>query len=186
MNKLNKLIAVLLLVSLLILAACTKATNTGVDNTLTKDNTAENTVAEDIATESTGVQTKVAENIGNGMEMTVYKSQSCGCCSSYIEELKENGFSVKVESVSDVSPIKDKFNIPLDKRSCHTAIIGDYFVEGHVPMEALKKLLTEKPDVDGIGLPEMQSGSPGMPGIKTDDFEVYALKDGEVSEFVKI
>ena len=70
--------------------------------------------------------------------------------------------------------------------SCHTAIFGDYFVEGHVPIEAVNKLLEEKPDIDGIALPEMPSGSPGMPGPKLEPFKIYSIKDGQASEFLSL
>jgi len=71
-------------------------------------------------------------------------------------------------------------------QSCHTTEIGDYFVEGHVPIEAIDKLLAEKPDIDGITLPDMPAGSPGMPGVKREEFVIYSLKDGESSEFMRI
>ncbi len=68
--------------------------------------------------------------------------------------------------------------------SCHTAVIADYFVEGHVPIEAVEKLLSEKPDVDGIALPGMPQGSLGMSGQKTAAFRIYALSAGTASEFM--
>ena len=71
--------------------------------------------------------------------------------------------------------------------SCHTTVIGEYFVEGHVPVEAIEKLLAEKPDVAGIGMPGMPSGSPGMPGAKQGQFIIYSInKDGTINEFMRI
>jgi hypothetical protein len=70
--------------------------------------------------------------------------------------------------------------------SCHTLIIEDYFVEGHIPIEAIEKLLAEQPDIDGITLPDMPSGSPGMPGVKKGDFVIYSVKGGKTSEFMRI
>ncbi len=118
----------------------------------------------------------------------VYKSQSCGCCSGYISELEKNGFNVEIEAVSSdkLNSIKESHNIPKDMQSCHTVIIGNYFIEGHVPLEAVNKLLTEKPDVDGITLPGMDSGTPGMPGQKTGEWIIYSLKDGKSTEFMRI
>ena len=71
--------------------------------------------------------------------------------------------------------------------SCHTVVIGDYFIEGHIPLEAVEKLLVEKPDIKGIAMPGMPSGSPGMPGAKKGDFVIYAVNnDGTTEEFMRI
>jgi hypothetical protein len=70
--------------------------------------------------------------------------------------------------------------------SCHTTVIDGYFVEGHVPFEAIEKLLAERPDIDGIALPDMPAGSPGMPGRKSGPFDIYQVKDGQYSLFVSI
>ncbi len=85
-----------------------------------------------------------------------------------------------------MSSIKRRLQISRNMESCHTAVIGDYFVEGHLPVEAVAKLLAEKPAIDGIALPGMPSGSPGMPGPKTAAFKIYALSDGKTSEFMTI
>ena len=69
-------------------------------------------------------------------------------------------------------------------KSCHTAIVETYFVEGHIPVEAIKKLITEKPNIDGIALPGMPAGSPGMPGENAKPIKIYAISDGVVSEFM--
>ena len=83
-----------------------------------------------------------------------------------------------------MSSIRKARQIPENMSSCHTAIIEDYFVEGHVPIVAIKKLLKEKLNIDGIALPGMPAGSPGMPGEKAEAFKIYALSDGVVSEFM--
>lgn len=121
-----------------------------------------------------------------GRTATMYKSPTCGCCVGYTGFLKEDGYSVNIEETSDMDSVKQTYNIPSSMQSCHTSIIGDYFVEGHIPLEIIDKLLAEKPDLDGIALPGMPSGSPGMPGLKTEEFIIYGLKDGEVSEFARI
>ncbi len=115
----------------------------------------------------------------------VYKSLTCGCCEGFISELK-NDFDVEIKIMDDISSIKDKYNIPLDMQSCHTTIIGDYFIEGHVPMEAINELLETMPDVEGIILPGMPAGAPGMSGTKKEPFKIYSLKDGVTSEFLEI
>ena len=115
----------------------------------------------------------------------VYKSATCGCCEGFISELQRD-FNVEVKVMEDISSIKDEYNIPLDMQSCHTTLIGDYFIEGHVPMEAINELLETMPDVEGIILPGMPAGSPGMSGTKREPFKIYFLNDGITSEFLEI
>ena len=119
-------------------------------------------------------------------EAVVYKSPTCGCCVGWIPHLEGEGFNVKTIMTQNLNPVKLEHNIPRSMWSCHTAIIGDYFVEGHIPMEAINKLLTENPDIDGIALPGMPAGSPGMPGIKQGTWTIYAIKDGEISTFMEV
>ena len=120
------------------------------------------------------------------IKVVVFKSPNCECCGVYQDYLREKSFQVEKTYLADMSSIKRRFQIPQNMESCHTAVIGDYFVEGHVPIEAVEKLLAEKPDVDGIALPGMPSGSPGMPGQQTETFKIYALSDGKTSEFMNI
>jgi hypothetical protein len=116
----------------------------------------------------------------------VYKSASCGCCNVYQNYLMNMGFKTRAQLVSD-SSIKTKYNIPYSLQSCHTTLIGDYFIEGHVPVEVIEKLLAEKPDIAGIALPGMPSGSPGMPGTKTELWRIYSIgHDGTYGEFMVI
>lgn len=121
-----------------------------------------------------------------GIEAIAYKSLSCGCCGNYFPFLKQKGFEVNVISVNDISEIKEEYGIPAGMESCHTVIIEGYFIEGHVPLEAIDKLLEERPDIDGITLPNMPSGAPGMPGQKSGEFVIFQIKDGESSEFMRI
>lgn len=86
--------------------------------------------------------------------------------------------------MSDTSPTRQQNGIPEEYGSCHTAIIDGYAVEGHVPVEAIIKLLTDKPEIDGIALPEMPDGAPGMEGFQTRPYTIYALSDGKASEFL--
>ena len=117
-----------------------------------------------------------------------YKSITCGCCDVNANYLKsKGGLDIRVSAKTDISDIKAKYGVPSELQSCHTAIIGDYFVEGHMPLEAIDKLLAEKPDIKGIALPGMPAGSPGMPGQKSRDFVIYAVNnDGTSSEFMRI
>jgi len=116
----------------------------------------------------------------------IYKSPSCGCCLEHSAYLDSNGFDPRINLVSDMHEIKERYHIPRNMESCHTAIMDGYFVEGHMPMEAIDKLLSERPDIDGIALPNMPAGSPGMPGIKNREWVIYAIKDGKASEFMRI
>lgn len=83
--------------------------------------------------------------------------------------------------MEDMTSIKQTYQIPQNMISCHTGIIEDYFVEGHVPVKAIEKMVEEKPAIDGIALPGMPQGSPGMPGTQTEPFKIYALFDGKKS-----
>ncbi|MFQ5981691.1 MAG: DUF411 domain-containing protein [Candidatus Heimdallarchaeota archaeon] len=115
----------------------------------------------------------------NKIAATLYSSPTCGCCHNYAAYLEELNFTVNFIETETPEEIKDENNIPGDLRSCHTVIIGNYSVEGHVPIEAINKLLEETPDIDGIALPGMPSGSPGMSGDKVSTFEIIAFKEGE-------
>jgi len=121
-------------------------------------------------------------------EITIYKSLSCGCCGLYANYFESRGNKdVKVIDMEDLSAIKKEYGVPLDLESCHMTVVGNYFVEGHVPLEAIDKLLSERPDIAGIAMPGMPSGSPGMPGQKYGEFIVYSVnKDGSYSEFMGI
>ena len=118
---------------------------------------------------------------------TVFKSQSCGCCGLYIRYLGQQDLTVETVDVPDMTVVKNQQSIPSSMQSCHTTTIGNYFVEGHIPIEAIEKLMTEKPNIKGIALPDMPSGSPGMPGSKQGPFIIYALgNDGSVGEFMRM
>src|SRR3989338_4994395 len=97
-------------------------------------------------------QKNSADPFFKGVPVEVFYSEACGCCVNYIGYLRDSGFNVKATLMTDVKEIKDKLNIPGNLRSCHTTKVGDYFVEGHMPVEAIKKLLAEKPQIDGIAL----------------------------------
>ena len=117
---------------------------------------------------------------------TLYKAPNCTCCLKYAEYL-EKTTDAKIESkeVDDLAVIKEEYGIPKDVESCHTMDTESYFVEGHVPREAIGKMALEEPDIAGISLPGMPTGSPGMPGEKTEEFVIYAVKeDGSSHEFM--
>ncbi len=119
-------------------------------------------------------------------EMTLYKDPNCGCCSGYAEALRQVGIKVKVVETDNLADIKKGYGIESEMQSCHTIAYGDYFIEGHVPTEAVLQLIKTQPDIDGIGLPRMPSGAPGMPGPKYAPYEVFQMKDGKVKEYMTI
>lgn len=110
----------------------------------------------------------------NGIPVTLHKSPSCGCCGQYGDYLSQKGYSVDVQQTIDMKSVKENLGVPYELESCHTSEIDGYIVEGHVPEEAIAKLLTERPDIKGIGMAGMPSGSPGMPGPK-ETFEIYTI-----------
>ena len=118
--------------------------------------------------------------------MIVYKSPTCGCCKLWVEHMKNSGFKVSVVETEDLNPIKLEVGVPPGLGSCHTAKVGGYFVEGHVPASDVKRLLAEKPDALGIGVPGMPMGSPGME-VPSGDTQPYTVtqvnKDGSTSIF---
>ena len=128
------------------------------------------------------------ENINNADKIEIYKSLTCGCCDVYSKYFDGKVSSeVKIFDIQDSDKIKKQYGVPSGMESCHTTIIGDYFVEGHIPLEAVEKLLKEQPDIAGIAMPGMPSGAPGMPGAKNGDFVIYAVaRDGSFSEFMRI
>lgn len=99
--------------------------------------------------------------------------------------MEKNGYSFQVENVNNLSPIKEKYNIPMQLQSCHTAIVDGYIIEGHVPAAEVERLLTEKPDIAGIAVAGMPVGSPGMEteGVASQPFDVIAF-DQEGNTFV--
>ena len=135
---------------------------------------------------ATAVAVPAMDHIQTDEVMTVYASPTCGCCHEYIPYLEGHGLTVKTEVTEDVNSIKEEYGIPESAWSCHTAVIGDYYVEGHVPIEAVERLLEDEPNIDGIALPGMPAGSPGMDGEKVGPFEVVAIKDGQTKPYMSI
>ena len=104
---------------------------------------------------------KNQENI-NIPKVLSYRSESCSCCKKWVNHLRDNGLEVVDNIVENISEIKQQYNVPNNLRSCHSAKIGNYTIEGHVPIESINKLFKEKPSISGIAVPGMPHGSPGM------------------------
>lgn len=109
------------------------------------------------------------------VKATLFKNPQCTCCDKYAAYLRSNGFDVAVVTPPNMSAIKRKYGVREDLEGCHTTIVGDYAVEGHVPTAPIKRLLAERPPVKGISLPGMPAGSPGMSGSKEGSFEILAI-----------
>ncbi|WP_445503802.1 DUF411 domain-containing protein [Microvirga sp. G4-2] len=106
--------------------------------------------------------------------MTVTKDPSCGCCGAWVNHIRKAGFSIDVVESPEVNRLKVRLGVPQALASCHTAEIGGYVIEGHVPAEAIKRLLVEKPQGKGLAVPAMPVGSPGMEveGVENDTYDV--------------
>ena len=121
-------------------------------------------------------------------QMLVHKTPTCGCCEVWVERMRQAGFEVQTRDHNDLAPIKSRLGIPYGKGSCHTAEVGGYFVEGHVPAIDIKRLLAEKPDAKGLVVPGMPAGSPGMemPDGRTQPYTVELVgQDSNTSEFAR-
>ena len=119
--------------------------------------------------------------------VTLYKNPECGCCEGYVAYLRHYGFEVTSKATNDLAEISRKAGTPAELQGCHTAFLDDYVVDGHVPIEAIDKLLAEHPAVKGITLPGMPAGSPGMFGEKIGRLTIYAIgQDGKPGVFMML
>ena len=121
----------------------------------------------------------------------VYKTPTCGCCSKWVDHMRQAGFTVQAQDMShdELQAVKTKYAVPAAANSCHTARLGGYIVEGHIPADAVKKMLKERPRVVGIAVPGMPIGSPGMevPGARVQPYDVLSFdKAGATKVFQTI
>jgi len=107
-------------------------------------------------------------------EIVVSKDPTCGCCTGWVDHLRQAGFTAEVVETSEINRVKVRLGVPEDLASCHTAEIGGYVIEGHVPADAIKRLLAEKPAGKGLAVAGMPMGSPGMEmdGMAPETYEV--------------
>lgn len=118
----------------------------------------------------------------------VHKSPTCGCCGLWVEHLRQAGFPVEVRDQDNIHPIKERLGIPFGKGSCHTAQVDGYVIEGHVPVQDIKRLLAERPQARGLVLPGMPAGSPGMemPDGRVEAYTVELIAaDGSTRPFAQ-
>lgn len=117
----------------------------------------------------------------------VYKTPTCGCCNGWVDHMREAGFEVETRDMRDIMTVKRDAGVPGQLTSCHTSLIGEYVVEGHVPADQIKRLLAERPEVAGIAVPGMPIGSPGMEGPNARPYEVYSFThDGQSAVFGEV
>ncbi len=122
----------------------------------------------------------------NAPRVVVHKSESCGCCKVWVSHLAKAGFEVQVINADNLNSVKERVGIPYALGSCHTAEVEGYFVEGHVPVADIQRLLRERPDAKGLTVPGMPIGSPGMevPGGQVDPYDVLLVaKDGSTKVY---
>jgi hypothetical protein len=125
---------------------------------------------------------------GGGPTMTVYMSPTCGCCAKWVDHVKAAGFKTVVHEDEDMESVKDNLGVPRDMRSCHTAQVDRYLIEGHVPAEDITNLLARKPKAAGLAAPGMPASSPGMavPGQPHEPYDVLIFqRDGKSEVFAK-
>lgn len=125
-----------------------------------------------LVTASIGALTVTPAAAGDRPVIAVYMSPDCGCCGAWVEHLRKNSFNARVHDVADVTPYRKKFGVPQALGSCHTAVVGGYAIEGHVPAADIKRLLVERPKAKGLAVPAMPMGSPGMEGPRRDPYDV--------------
>ena len=127
-----------------------------------------------------GVHAAGATAAGSATQLvTLYKNPSCACCAEWADHLRENGFQVEIKQAGwDLMKIKSEHGVAPQLASCHTALVGDYVLEGHVPADVIRKLLSEQPQIRGLAVPGMPAGVPGMPdaGPDRDPYEILAIQ----------
>lgn len=107
--------------------------------------------------------------------LKVFKTPTCGCCAKWVEHMRQAGFAPDVQDLPNLAAVKQSTGVPGRLQSCHTALVGDYVIEGHVPADVVRDLLKKKPAVAGIAVPGMPMGSPGMEGPRKDAYRVIAF-----------
>lgn len=120
-----------------------------------------------------------ATQTGAAAQVEVWKSPNCGCCGDWIRHLQASGFQVKVHDVPDTTPVRARLGVAARYGSCHSARVGTYAIEGHVPAREIRRLMQERPDALGLAVPGMPVGSPGMDGPvyqgRTQPYDVMLL-----------
>jgi len=118
------------------------------------------------------------------LKITVYHSEQCGCCKDWLVHLEKHNFIVEDITTNNVNDVKRKLGLPPELASCHTGVIDGYVIEGHVPAQDIKRLVSSKPNIAGLSVPQMPHGTPGMETGRKDDFYVVSFdKQGNMDAF---
>lgn len=137
-----------------------------------------------------GLTFSVQSGVVSSNTVVVYKSPTCGCCTGWVEHMRAAGFEVEVRDMNDVTPVKNEQGVAPEHRSCHTALVGGYVVEGHVPAEQITRMLAEQPAIRGLAVPGMPTGSPGMEQGSPANYPGYDVvaftNDGKSSVYASI
>ena len=133
-----------------------------------------------------GSETANASASTAGSSVTLYRQEGCTCCVTYADYLRENGFTVDMNTLDDLGPIREKHKIPDAGVGCHTSLVDGYVVEGHVPVEAIERLLSERPAVDGISVVGMPLSSPGMGEPNGTPLDVVSFRAGRVTDYMTV
>jgi len=115
--------------------------------------------------------------IPDTQEIVMYKNPGCECCEKWADYMRKRGYVVHVSEAQNMPVIKTKYGVPADMQSCHTAFIGGYVIEGHVPIQDINRLLKERPAALGIAAPGMPASSPGMNTALNEPYTVYLFND---------
>lgn len=119
-------------------------------------------------------------------KVTVYRSRTCGCCGKWVQHMRDNGFEVVEHIVEQMENAPNRDRVPQKLQSCHVATVRGYVVEGHVPADVVKDMLSKRPQIEGIAVPGMPAGSPGMESPNPEHYEVIAFtKQGKNWVFAK-
>jgi hypothetical protein len=120
------------------------------------------------------------------VDLKVFLTPTCGCCGKWADHLKQAGFTVTREVTTNLGAVPARKRVPGQLQTCHTAVVGQYVVEGHIPADVIRKLLKEQPKIAGIAVPGMPEGSPGMEGPNPRPYSIVAFKaDGTTYEFAR-
>lgn len=117
-------------------------------------------------------------------KMKVFKTPLCGCCGAWVDHMRDDGFDVTVTDMDDLTPVKQYLRVRPELQSCHTATVFGYVIEGHVPAEDVKRLISERPNALGLAVPGMPVGSPGMEqGDRRDRYDVVLFTETDQTVF---
>lgn len=121
-----------------------------------------------------------------GRTVALYRQEGCSCCTAYADYLRERGYAVDVTTLPDLDEVRREHRIPADAVGCHTSVTDGYVVEGHVPVEAIERLLDRRPDVDGISVVGMPLNAPGMGEPGDEPLDVLSFRNGQTSAFMSV